>query len=178
MQSHTEKVIPTTLIAGDGIGPEIVEATVIVLDALRAPFAWEAHKSRDVGSGSIRGPAASSHAGQHPTHPAGAKRAADHAGTQWLSLRERVIARGVSSLRQRASSPHPGVGRALRKHRRGVGARESRGFYIGFERYIPIDDDPHAVAIGYEMAALREEISKLKAQSKPRSSSPRKKQKR
>ena len=45
MQSHTEKVIPATLIAGDGIGPEIVEATVMVLDAMHAPFAWEAHKA-------------------------------------------------------------------------------------------------------------------------------------
>jgi isocitrate dehydrogenase (NAD+) len=34
MQSNTEKVIPATLIAGDGIGPEIVEATVMVLDAM------------------------------------------------------------------------------------------------------------------------------------------------
>src|SRR5271170_3835487 len=45
MQSNTEKVIPATLIAGDGIGPEIVEATVMVLDAMHAPFAWEAHKA-------------------------------------------------------------------------------------------------------------------------------------
>jgi isocitrate dehydrogenase (NAD+) len=38
-------MIPATLIAGDGIGPEIVEATLIVLDALRDPFAWEVHKA-------------------------------------------------------------------------------------------------------------------------------------
>ena len=31
--------IPATLIPGDGIGPEIVEAVVQVLDALGAPFA-------------------------------------------------------------------------------------------------------------------------------------------
>ena len=34
-------MIPVTLIAGDGIGPEIVEATVSVLEALGAPFEWE-----------------------------------------------------------------------------------------------------------------------------------------
>jgi len=45
MQVAAEKVIPATLIAGDGIGPEIVEATVAVLDALHAPFAWEVHKA-------------------------------------------------------------------------------------------------------------------------------------
>src|SRR5580700_6710458 len=33
--------IPATLIPGDGIGPEIVDATVAVLDALGAPFEWD-----------------------------------------------------------------------------------------------------------------------------------------
>lgn len=33
--------IPATLIPGDGIGPEIVEATLTVLDALGAPFEWD-----------------------------------------------------------------------------------------------------------------------------------------
>jgi isocitrate dehydrogenase (NAD+) len=36
--------IPATLIPGDGIGPEIVEAVTAVLDALGAPFAWETAK--------------------------------------------------------------------------------------------------------------------------------------
>jgi isocitrate dehydrogenase (NAD+) len=45
VQSAAEKMIPATLIAGDGIGPKIVEATLIVLDALGAPFAWEVHKA-------------------------------------------------------------------------------------------------------------------------------------
>ncbi|GAB3552685.1 isocitrate dehydrogenase [Noviherbaspirillum agri] len=33
--------IPATLIPGDGIGPEVTNATVQVLDALGSPFAWE-----------------------------------------------------------------------------------------------------------------------------------------
>jgi len=33
--------IPATLIAGDGIGPEIVDATLTILEALRAPFDWD-----------------------------------------------------------------------------------------------------------------------------------------
>jgi len=33
--------IPATLIPGDGIGPEVVEATVRVLDALGSPFEWD-----------------------------------------------------------------------------------------------------------------------------------------
>ena len=35
------KKIPATLIPGDGIGPEIVEATLAVVDALGAPFDWD-----------------------------------------------------------------------------------------------------------------------------------------
>ena len=37
----TTQHIPATLIPGDGIGPEIVEATLAVLDALGAPFEWD-----------------------------------------------------------------------------------------------------------------------------------------
>ena len=33
--------IPATLVPGDGIGPEIVDATLTVLDALGAPFTWD-----------------------------------------------------------------------------------------------------------------------------------------
>jgi isocitrate dehydrogenase (NAD+) len=39
--TDTEKRIPATLIRGDGIGPEIVEATLRVLDAVGAPFEWD-----------------------------------------------------------------------------------------------------------------------------------------
>lgn len=33
--------IPITLIPGDGIGPEIVDASVALLEALGAPFVWD-----------------------------------------------------------------------------------------------------------------------------------------
>src|SRR5258706_3224582 len=33
--------IPATLIPGDGIGPEIMEATLAALDAVGAPFEWD-----------------------------------------------------------------------------------------------------------------------------------------
>ena len=35
------QLIPATLIPGDGIGPEIVAATLAALDALGAPFEWD-----------------------------------------------------------------------------------------------------------------------------------------
>jgi isocitrate dehydrogenase (NAD+) len=45
MQTSTPDKIPATLIPGDGIGPEIMEATLAVLDALGAPFAWETRQA-------------------------------------------------------------------------------------------------------------------------------------
>src|SRR5580704_14448516 len=33
--------IPATLIPGDGIGPEIMDSTLAVLEALGAPFQWD-----------------------------------------------------------------------------------------------------------------------------------------
>ena len=39
MTPQTDK-IPCTLIRGDGIGPEIVDAVLHILDAMKAPFDW------------------------------------------------------------------------------------------------------------------------------------------
>ena len=39
--SHEQAKIPATLISGDGIGPEIVDAVVAVLDAVGSPFEWD-----------------------------------------------------------------------------------------------------------------------------------------
>lgn len=35
--------IPATLIPGDGIGPEVADAALEVLEAVGAPFEWETH---------------------------------------------------------------------------------------------------------------------------------------
>ena len=37
----SRKLIPATLIPGDGIGPEIMDAVLAVLDAVGAPFDWD-----------------------------------------------------------------------------------------------------------------------------------------
>jgi isocitrate dehydrogenase (NAD+) len=41
MATNSDRLIPATLIPGDGIGPEITEAVVAILDALGAPFEWD-----------------------------------------------------------------------------------------------------------------------------------------
>ena len=148
MQSHTEKVIPATLIAGDGIGPEIVEATVMVLDALRAPFTWEAHKAGMSGVEAFGDPLPQSTldsirrtrlALKGPlTTPAGG-------GYRSANVRLREEFQLYANVRP-ARTLVPG-GRY--ENIDVVLVRENlEGFYIGFEHYIPIDDDPHAVAIG------------------------------
>jgi isocitrate dehydrogenase (NAD+) len=148
MQSPTEKVIPATLIAGDGIGPEIVEATVMVLDALGAPFAWEAHKAGMSGVEAFGDPLPRSTldsirrtrlALKGPlTTPAGG-------GYRSVNVRLREEFQLYANVRP-ALTLVPG-GRY--ENIDVVLVRENlEGFYIGFEHYIPIDDDPHAVAIG------------------------------
>jgi isocitrate dehydrogenase (NAD+) len=42
--TQRQRQIPATLIPGDGIGPEITEAVVKILDALGAPFDWDAQE--------------------------------------------------------------------------------------------------------------------------------------
>jgi isocitrate dehydrogenase (NAD+) len=148
MQSHTEKVIPATLIVGDGIGPEIVEATVMVLDALRAPFAWEAHKAGMSGVEAFGDPLPQATldsirrtrlALKGPlTTPTGG-------GYRSPNVRLREEFQLYANVRP-ARTLVPG-GRY--ENIDVVLVRENlEGFYIGFEHYIPIDDDPHAVAIG------------------------------
>lgn len=102
--------IPATLIPGDGIGPEITDAALSVLDALGAPFQW------------TRWPAVVKAAGD-PLPPA----TLDSIDRTRLALKgplerspaaatalERAPAREVQALRQPAPSQDPGARRALR----------------------------------------------------------------
>ena len=50
------KTIPATLIPGDGIGPEIMDSVVEILDAVGAPFAWERHIAGMAGVDAVNDP--------------------------------------------------------------------------------------------------------------------------
>jgi isocitrate dehydrogenase (NAD+) len=139
--------IPATLIPGDGIGPEIVDATLAALDALGAPFEWE----RQI-------------AGLE-----GVKRAGDPLPIATLDS----IRRTRLALKGPLETPSGGGYRSSNVRLREqfhlyanlrpvhtiipggrfekidlVVVRENlEGLYIGHETYIPIDDDPHAVAM-------------------------------
>ena len=139
--------VPATLIPGDGIGPEISESVVAVLDALGAPFAW------DVQQGGLAGIAASGDplpgalldsvrrtklALKGPlTTPVGG-------GFRSVNVRLREEFHLYANLRP-AQTLVPG-GRFENIDL--VLIRENlEGLYVAFEHYIPIGDDPHAVAL-------------------------------
>jgi isocitrate dehydrogenase (NAD+) len=148
MQSHTEKVIPATLIAGDGIGPEIVEATVMVLDAMHAPFAWEAHKAGMSGVEAFGDPLPQATldsirrtrlALKGPlTTPVGG-------GYRSSNVRLREEFHLYANVRPARTLVPGGRYEDIDV----VLVRENlEGLYVGFEHFIPIGDDPHAIAIG------------------------------
>ena len=141
-------MIPVTLIAGDGIGPEIVEATVSVLEALGAPFEWEMHPAGMAGVEAFGDPLP--------------KTTLDSIRRTRLALKGPLttpVGGGYRSSNVRLREEfhlYANVRPALTLVPGGryedidiVLIRENlEGLYVGFEHYIPIDDDPHAVAIG------------------------------
>jgi isocitrate dehydrogenase (NAD+) len=148
MQFAVEELVPVTLIPGDGIGPEIVEATVMVLDALHAPFAWDVHQAGMSGLEALGDPLPQATVAsirrtrlalKGPlTTPAGA-------GYRSATVRLREEFHLYANVRP-ARTLVPG-GRYEKIDL--VLVRENiEGLYIGFEHYIPIGDDPHSVAIG------------------------------
>jgi isocitrate dehydrogenase (NAD+) len=138
--------IPATLIPGDGIGPEITAAVVEILDALGAPFDWDAQQGGMAAiqaSGdplpaallesirrtklALKGPLAT---------PVGG-------GFRSVNVRLREAFQLYANLRP-ARTVIPGRYDNIDL----VLVRENlEGLYVAFEHYIPIDCDPHAVAI-------------------------------
>lgn len=142
------KTIPATLIPGDGIGPEIVAAVVRVLDVLGAPFAWETRQTGMAGvaavgdslpTGTLDSIRRTGLALNGPlTTPVGG-------GFRSVNVRLREAFQLFANVRP-ARTIVPG-GRY--ENIDIVLVRENlEGLYVGSEHYIPIDGDPHAVAVG------------------------------
>jgi isocitrate dehydrogenase (NAD+) len=139
--------IPATLIPGDGIGPEIIDSTLAVLDALGAPFAWD---TRPAGLAGIQ--AAADPLPQATIDSIRRTRLAlkgpletpSGGGYRSSNVRLREEFKLYANLRP-AKTLIPG-GRFDKIDL--VVVRENlEGLYIGHEHYIQIGDDPHAVAI-------------------------------
>ena len=143
----TNGPIHATLIPGDGIGPEIVAATTNVLDVLGAPFVWDVQQAGMAGIAAggdplpeatlasirrtklaLKGPL---------TTPVGG-------GFRSVNVRLRETFGLYANVRPVRSivpgSRYENIDIVL--------VRENlEGLYVAFEHYIPVGDDPHAVAI-------------------------------
>jgi isocitrate dehydrogenase (NAD+) len=139
--------IPATLVPGDGIGPEISAAVVEILDALGRPFAWDVQEGGMAAVAktgdplpaalldsirrtrlALKGPLAT---------PVGG-------GFRSVNVRLREEFKLYANLRPARTLVPGGRYEDIDL----VLVRENlEGLYVGFEHYIPIDGDPHAVAI-------------------------------
>ncbi len=147
MSAPTPTRIPATLIAGDGIGPEIMDAVLAILDALGAPFDWE--------------PAVAGLAGVKAAGDPLPTATLDSIRRTRLALKgplETPVAGGYRSSNVRLREEFK-LYANLRPARSLVpGGRyenidlvlireNNEGLYMGYEHFIPIDGDPHAVGM-------------------------------
>jgi isocitrate dehydrogenase (NAD+) len=139
--------IPATLVPGDGIGPEITDAVVSILDALGSPFAWDVQEGGNTTLAKVGDPLPpqlldsirrTRLALKGPlTTPVGG-------GFRSVNVRLREEFKLYANVRP-ARTLIPGgryddIDIVL--------VRENlEGLYVGFEHYIPMDGDPHAAAI-------------------------------
>lgn len=148
--TQQDKKIPATLIPGDGIGPEVVEATVKILDALGQPFEWDVQQAGVAGveaSGdplpqatldsirknrlALKGPLA--------TPIGGGFRSSN------VRLREEFeLYANVRPARTLVPGRFDDIDLVLFRENLG-------GFYVSHEYYIPVGDDPKAVAVSTGM---------------------------
>src|SRR5471032_1364666 len=139
--------IPATLIPGDGIGPEIVDAAVAVLSALGAPFEWEKQIAGLEGVKTAGDPLPTKTLDSiRRTRLAlkGPLETPSGGGYRSSNVRLREEFKLYANLRP-ARTLIPG-GRFDNVDLLVV--RENlEGLYIGHEHYVQIDDDPHAVAM-------------------------------
>jgi isocitrate dehydrogenase (NAD+) len=139
--------IPATLIPGDGIGHEIVDATLAALDALQAPFDWDRQIAGLEGvktAGDPLPPATLDSIRRTRLALKGPLETPSGGGYRSSNVRLREAFQLYANLRP-ARTIIPG-GRFDKIDL--VVVRENlEGLYIGHEHYIPIDNDPHAVAM-------------------------------
>jgi isocitrate dehydrogenase (NAD+) len=139
--------IPATLIPGDGIGPEIVDAAVAVLDALGAPFQWDRQIAGLDGvktAGDPLPPKTIDSIRRTRLALKGPLETPSGGGYRSSNVRLREEFKLYANLRP-ARTLIPG-GRFDNIDL--VVVRENlEGLYVGHEYYVQIGDDPHAVAI-------------------------------
>ena len=141
-----DQKIPATLIPGDGIGPEVAQATLEVLEAVGAPFEWQTHTAGVAGVKACGDPLPpETLASIRRTRLALKGPLATPVGGGFRSsnvrLREEfTLYANLRPARTLVPGRYENIDLVL--------IRENlEGLYVGFEHYVPIGDDPHAVAI-------------------------------
>ena len=144
--SNSNQKIPATLIPGDGIGPEVSDATLAVLDAVGDPFRWE---TMTAGMGGIQAcgdplpPDTLASIRRNRLALKGPLTTPVGGGFRSSNVRLREEFELYANLRP-ARTLVPGRYEKIDL----VLIRENlEGLYVGFEHYVPIGDDPRAVAI-------------------------------
>ena len=143
----TRNKIPATLIPGDGIGPEIVDVVERVFDALGSPFAWEKHQA---------GMNALEHGGD--LLPESTLDSIRHTGLALKGPLTTPVGGGFRSVNVRLRETFQLYANVRPARTIIPGGRYDNidlvlvrenleGLYVGHEHYVPIDDDPHAVAM-------------------------------
>src|SRR3954449_1943860 len=144
-QSKTKR--PATLIPGDGIGPEIVKSAVDILEALGSPFEW------DIQQGGL--------AAIEATHDPLPQTTLDSIRRTTLALKGPLttpVGGGFRSVNVRLREEFQLYANLRPAHTLVRGGRfedidlilvreNLEGLYVAFEHYIPVGNDPHAVAI-------------------------------
>jgi isocitrate dehydrogenase (NAD+) len=147
-ETAPQQKIPATLIPGDGIGPEITDAVVAILDAVGAPFSWDRQEG---GMGAIKD-------GGDPLPQA----LLDSIRRTKLALKGPLatpVGGGFRSVNVRLREEFELYANVRPAHTVIPGGRYDdidlvlireniEGLYVAFEHYIPIGDDPRAVALG------------------------------
>jgi len=139
--------IAATLIPGDGIGPEIVDSAITVLEALQAPFDWDWQIAGLAGVANSGDPLPAATIGSiRRTRLAlkGPLETPSGGGYRSSNVRLREEFELYANLRPvRTLIPggrYEGIDLVV--------VRENvEGLYMGYEHFIKIGDDPHAVAI-------------------------------
>ena len=147
MDKNLNAPIPATLIPGDGIGPEITEATLMALDALGANFAWDRQVAGMGGVNTCGDPLPPSCVDSIRRNKLALKGPLETpigGGYRSSNVRLREEFKLYANLRP-TKTIIPG-GRFDNIDL--VMVRENNeGLYMGYEHFIPIDGDPHAVGM-------------------------------
>ena len=139
--------IPVTLIPGDGIGPEIVEATVKVLEAAGAAIEWDRQFAGMAALNAVGDPMPVATLESIERTRRGAQGPARDANRERLPQRERRAAHALRSLRERPPGAHAASRTGRYSNVDIILVRENtEGLYSGVEHYVKIGNDDHAAA--------------------------------